>query len=57
MNFILENWLELLIGLMAFLKVIANLTPTQNDNMVFSWIDKIINVFVPNYNKKGGKHK
>lgn len=57
MNFILENWLELLIGLMAFLKVIANLTPTENDNMVFSWIDKIINVFVPNYNKKGGKHK
>ncbi len=56
-EFILQNWLELLVGVMAFLKVITNLTPTENDNKVFAWIDKIINVFIPNYNKKGGKHK
>ena len=56
-EFILQNWLELLVGVMAFLKVITNLTPTENDNKVFEWIDKIINVFIPNYNKKGGKHK
>lgn len=57
MDFISSNWLEILIALMAFIKVIINLTPTENDNKVFSWMDKIINVFVPNYNKKGGKHK
>ena len=56
-NFIIENWLELLIGLMAFIKVITNLTPTDKDNQVFNWIDKFINVIVPNYNKKGGRHK
>lgn len=57
MDFISNNWLELLIALMAFVKVITNLTPTQSDNNVFAWLDKIINVFIPNYNKKGGKHK
>ena len=57
MDFILNNWLELLIALMALTKVITNLTPTNADNRVFSWIDKVINIFIPNYNKKGGKHK
>tara|TARA_R100000963_G_C4636187_1_gene100252 strand:- start:25 stop:201 length:177 start_codon:yes stop_codon:yes gene_type:complete len=56
-DFILNNWLELLIAVMALIKVITNLTPTENDNKVFGWIDKVINVFIPNYNKKGKKHK
>jgi hypothetical protein len=55
-EFILNNWLEIVIALMAFIKVITNLTPTEDDNKVFSYMDKIINAFVPNYNKKGGKH-
>jgi hypothetical protein len=32
MDFISQNWLELLVGLMAFLKVVTNLTPTENSN-------------------------
>ena len=31
-EFISLNWGELLVGLMAFAKVIVNLTPTENDN-------------------------
>lgn len=56
-EFIQENFLELLIAVMALIKVITNLTPTNTDNKVFGWVDKIIDVFVPNYNKKGKKHK
>ena len=56
-DFISNNWLELLIAVMALIKVITNLTPTKADNRVFEWLDKVINIFVPNYKKKGGKHK
>jgi|TARA_R100001163_G_C4995444_1_gene146500 hypothetical protein len=51
MSFITENWLELLIGLMAFAKVVTNLTPTEADNKVFGWLDKIIDAIIPNYKK------
>ena len=47
LEFIGQNWLELLIGLMALLKVITNITPTENDNKVFTWIDSILNTIVP----------
>jgi len=56
-DFILTNWLELLVAVMALMKVIVNLTPTEKDNQVFSYIDKLINAVVPNKNKKGKKHK
>ena len=52
MNFITENWLELLIGLMAALKVVTNLTPSNKDNQIFGWLDKVIDAIVPNYKKK-----
>ena len=55
-EFISENWLELLIGLMAFIKIITNLTPTESDNKVFGWLDSIFNVIIPNYKKGGGQH-
>lgn len=56
-EFISQNWLELLIGLMAFAKIVTNLTPTDKDNKVFGWLDSIFNVLIPNYKKGGGKHK
>ena len=56
LEFIGQNWLELLIGLMAFLKIVSNLTPTENDNKVFSWIDTIFDAIIPNYNKDGEQH-
>jgi len=45
-EFIAQNWGELIIGLMAFLKVIVNLTPTEKDNEIFAKLDKLINYFV-----------
>lgn len=41
-DFITENWALLLIALMAFAKVIVNLTPTKTDNKIFGWIDVLI---------------
>ena len=55
-DFIFENWLELLIGLMAFIKIVTNLTPTEDDNKVFSYLDSILKAIIPNYKKGGGKH-
>lgn len=45
-EFILANWGELLFGLMAFIKIIVNLTPTEKDNEIFSKLDKLINILV-----------
>ena len=56
-EFISENWLELLIGLMAFIKIIINLTPTEEDNKVFGYLDSIFNALFPNYKKGAGTHE
>jgi len=56
METIQNNWLELLLGLMAFAKIVVNLTPSEKDNKIFDWIDKLIDVFIPNLKKGGGKH-
>ena len=52
MDFISQNWLELLIGLMAFIKVVVNLTPSEKDNQVFGWLDNLINAIVPDNRSK-----
>lgn len=46
MDFILSNWAEMLIAVMAFAKVVVNLTPTETDNMVFGWLDTLITSIV-----------
>jgi hypothetical protein len=45
-DFLLNNWGELVLALLTFVKVVVNLTPTETDNKVFSKIDTIINLFV-----------
>jgi len=40
------NWGELLVGAMAFFKVLANVTPTPRDNKVFGCLDDIVNFIV-----------
>lgn len=45
-NFISDNWMPLLVGLMAFIKVVVNLTPTEKDNAVFGKLDSLINYFI-----------
>lgn len=50
-DFIIENWGELVIGLLAFGKVIVNLTPTESDNQVFGWLDSLINMIIADRRK------
>tara|TARA_R110000782_G_scaffold120652_1_gene211655 strand:+ start:306 stop:497 length:192 start_codon:yes stop_codon:yes gene_type:complete len=45
-------WAEILLGVMAFAKIIVNLTPTNVDNKVFGWIDVLINAIVSDRRKK-----
>lgn len=52
MDFILDHLAELCIALMAFVKVIVNLTPTEKDNMVFGYLDVIITTLVGDRRKK-----
>lgn len=51
-DFLIENWMPLIVALMAFAKVVVNLTPTESDNQVFGIIDTIINALVPDRRKK-----
>ena len=45
-------WVEILLALMAFVKVVANLTPSDVDNKVFGWLDVLINAIVTDRRKK-----
>ena len=45
-------WAEIILALMAFVKVIVNLTPTEADNKVFGWLDVLINAIVSDRKKK-----
>jgi len=51
-DFILENWLELTIAVMALLKVIVNLTPSESDNAVFGYFDILITAITGDRRKK-----
>ena len=51
-QFLLENWGELLIAVLALAKVIVNLTPTTQDNQVFGWIDVLISAITGDRRKK-----
>jgi|TARA_Y100000385_G_C12673309_1_gene458909 hypothetical protein len=44
-------WAEIVLALMAFVKVIVNLTPTEADNKVFGWLDTLINAIVSDRRK------
>jgi hypothetical protein len=52
MEFIAANWAELLIALMAFVKVIVNLTPSIKDDRVFAYIDLLFNAVIANNTKE-----
>ena len=38
--------------MMAFVKVIVNLTPTEADNKVFGWLDTLISAIVNDRRKE-----
>jgi hypothetical protein len=55
LGFVKNNAAELVLGLLGFLKIIVNLTPTEKDNKVFGLLDNFINWLVPNFKAGGGK--
>ena len=56
LDFLKGNWAGLLLPLMAFLKIVVNLTPTKSDNGIFGILDTLINLIVPNNKSGGGTH-
>ena len=48
MDFILQNWAELLLAFLALIKVVVRLTPGVKDDAIFNYIDKVIDALVPN---------
>tara|TARA_R110000796_G_scaffold33009_1_gene85925 strand:- start:334 stop:489 length:156 start_codon:yes stop_codon:yes gene_type:complete len=46
MEMILENWSELVLAIMVVVKVVVNITPTEKDNKVFSYVDDFINYII-----------
>ena len=50
-EFLMQNWGELVIGALAFVKIIVNLTPTEKDNQIFGWLDSLINMIVTDKKK------
>ena len=48
MDFILGNWAELLLALLALIKVVVRLTPGVKDDAIFNYMDKLIDALVPN---------
>ena len=47
MDFILGNWAELLLALLALIKVVVRLTPGVKDDAIFNYVDKLIDAIVP----------
>ena len=54
-NYIVENGTDIVAGivaLMAFLKIVVNLTPTIEDNKLFGKLDNLFDSIIPNYTKQ-----
>lgn len=56
LDFIKENWVALLFGLLGFTEIVVRLTPTKKDDSIFNFVKKIIDAILPNNRKEGGKH-
>ena len=58
-----ENWTliaEVALILYAIAKIIVNLTPSEKDNLILTkvveFVEKLIDLFIPNLKKGGGTH-
>lgn len=51
-DFIIDNLAELVLGVLAFIKIVVNLTPTEKDNQVFGWLDALINMIITDRKKQ-----
>ena len=56
-NFVKNNWIALVLGLLGFIELIVRLTPTERDNSLFNWLTALINGLLPNFKKGGGTFK
>lgn len=56
MEFITNNWKEIVLGLIALFEIIVRLTPTKKDNTILGIVKKIYSFLVPNRKKDGGRH-
>ena len=50
-DFIIDNLAELVLGALAFIKIVVNLTPTEKDNQVFGYLDALINMIISDRKK------
>ena len=48
MDFILQNWAELTLAALTFIKVLVRLTPGVKDDAIFNYVDKLIDAILPN---------
>jgi hypothetical protein len=51
MEFLLDNWAELLLAFLMFAKVVVNLTPSIKDDRVFTYVDLLVNAIIANNTK------
>jgi len=54
-DFLMANGAELLIAILAVVKIIVKLTPSIKDNKVFGYIDDLIGFFIKDNGKKETK--
>jgi len=47
LDFLTANWAELLLGLLAFVKIVVRLTPTLKDDQVFGLLDRLLDLLDP----------
>jgi hypothetical protein len=45
-DFLLQNWAELTLAFLAFLKVAVNLAPSEKPRQVFGYIDTLVNMII-----------
>ena len=51
-NFIKEHWGALISGLFGFIWVIIRLTPTEKDDQILKFIEKLLQFFIPDRRKR-----
>lgn len=51
-DFIKNNYILIVWGLVAFIEVIVRLTPSDRDNSIFNKIKRMLDILIPNVKKK-----
>lgn len=55
LGFSLDNWMPLILSIIAVFRIVVRLTPSTKDNDIFAWIEKLFTA-IPNLKKGGGTH-